>query len=94
MRDPDAWNAAMTEGTLAKFELTFFRPIWPVRLLPRWLLTPIWDPKIFHVLQPRPSYRLASLQAWQSTIWQSGVLSRAVREAIAVAVSTANRCLY
>ena len=55
---------------------------------------PLSDPKIFAVLKPRPAYQFAVIDAWRRMMWRPGGLSRRTREAIAVAVSIANQCLY
>ena len=55
---------------------------------------PLRDPKIFAVLKPRPIYRFAAIDAWRRMMWRPGGLPRRTREAIAVAVSIANQCLY
>ncbi len=94
MSDTDSCDIRTAEGTPAWYELMSFHRTWLGRLIPRWLLTPVWDPKIFRVLQSRPAYLLSSIEAWQSTVWQAGALTKATREAIAVAVSTANQCVY
>ena len=55
---------------------------------------PLRDPKIFAVLKRRPAYQFAAIDAWRRMMWRPGGLPRRTREAIAVAVSIANQCLY
>jgi Carboxymuconolactone decarboxylase family len=54
----------------------------------------IWtDPSIVATFGCRPGYLAAFKEAWLSLLW--GVPERRkLREAVAVAVSTANRCHY
>jgi alkylhydroperoxidase/carboxymuconolactone decarboxylase family protein YurZ len=54
----------------------------------------IWDPKIIRVFEPRSAYRSAAIEVWETTLLRPGTLSAATREAIAVAVSIANQCVY
>ena len=56
--------------------------------------TAIYDPKIFHVMKPSKAARFAGIDGWIRMMWQGAELPRWVREAIAVAVSTANSCDY
>jgi alkylhydroperoxidase family enzyme len=64
------------------------------RLLAQLFGKALRDPKIFDVLKPRPRYRFAAIDAWRSAMWHPGGLTRRTREAIAVAVSLANQCVY
>ena len=64
------------------------------RLSRRYIGGALRDPRIFAVLAPRPAYHQAAFAAWRGAMWHSGGLRRRTREAIAVAVSIANHCVY
>lgn len=86
--------ATSSRGLPDWYESASLQPNWIGRLLPRFLLTPIRDPKIIRVLESRPAYRRASVGGWESTLLRPRSLPAATREAIAVAVSIANQCVY
>lgn len=64
-----------------------------VSLLPKFMLRPLYHPKVFQVLEPCPAYHQASVKAWYLAMYD-GPLGRELKEAIAVAVSAANQCPY
>ena len=67
---------------------------WIGKAVTPFLGSPLSDPKIFNVLKPCPAYQFAAIDAWRRSMWHDGGLERRTREAIAVAVSAANQCLY
>ena len=76
------------------YRARFIKPSWFGRILAPFFGAPLSDPKIFAVLKNRPDYQFAASDAWRRAMWHQGGLPRRTREAIAVAVSTANQCLY
>lgn len=63
-------------------------------LIPKSAAGALYDPKIFDVLKPRAAYQFVAMDAWIRMMWRPGGLPRWMREAIAVAVSIANQCVY
>ena len=54
----------------------------------------IWThPSIIATFRPRPAYLRAFKNTWLSLLW-ADPRRRRLREAVAVAVSAANRCVY
>lgn len=72
----------------------FFRFTWLSNFLAFLVGSPLGNPKIFATLKNCPAYQYAAIDAWRRAMWHTGGLPRRTREAIAVAVSTANQCLY
>ncbi|QEH32703.1 hypothetical protein OJF2_11820 [Aquisphaera giovannonii] len=55
----------------------------------------IWtQPNIARTFRCRPAYQASFKKAWLSLMWGGEVERRRLREAIAVAISSANRCFY
>lgn len=55
----------------------------------------IWThPHIARTFRPRPAYLASFKKTWLSLLWGGAARRRQLREAIAVAVSAANQCLY
>ena len=74
-------------------EPTLPRPSGWLSLLPKFMLGPLYHPKVFQILEPCPAYHQASVHAWYLAMYH-GPLRREFKEAIAVAVSAANQCSY
>ena len=51
-------------------------------------------PNIAQTFRCRPTYLASFKNAWLSLMWGGDARQRRLREAIAVAVSAANQCLY
>jgi alkylhydroperoxidase family enzyme len=71
-----------------------FKPTKLGRVLGSVFGAPLQNPRIFAVLESRKAYKYAAIDAWRRAMWHTGGLERRTREAIAVAVSSANHCLY
>lgn len=55
----------------------------------------IWTrPSIAQTFQCRPTYQASFKKTWLSLMWGGAARTRRLREAIAVAVSSANQCFY
>lgn len=55
----------------------------------------IWThPGIAQTFRSRPAYQASFKRTWLSLMWGGEADTRRMREAIAVAVSAANQCLY
>ncbi len=55
----------------------------------------IWThPSIAQTFRCRPAYQVSFKKTWLSLLWGGDPARRRLREAIAVAVSAANQCLY
>lgn len=72
----------------------FFRYSLLGKILTPFVGSPLGNPKIFNALRDCSAYQFAAIDAWRRAMWHAGGLQRRTREAIAVAVSTANQCLY
>jgi hypothetical protein len=55
----------------------------------------IWThPNILKTFRCRPKYQASFKKTWLSLMWGGEPGTRRLRESIAVAISTANRCFY
>jgi hypothetical protein len=55
----------------------------------------IWThPNIAQTFRSRPAYLASFKKTWLSLMWGGDASDRRLREAIAVAVSAANQCVY
>lgn len=55
----------------------------------------VWThPSILATFRCRPAYQASFKKTWLALLWGGEVETRRLREAIAVAVSVANRCSY
>ena len=55
----------------------------------------IWThPNIAQSLRCRPTYQASFKKSWLSLMWGGEAETRRLREAVAVAISAANQCLY
>ena len=55
----------------------------------------IWThPNIAQTFRCRPAYQESFKKTWLSLMWGGEAGNRRLRESVAVAVSTANQCLY
>lgn len=55
----------------------------------------IWThPHISQTFRSRPAYQVAFKKTWLSLLWGGEAKTRQLREALAVAISAANQCLY
>ncbi len=55
----------------------------------------VWThPNIAQTFRCRPTYHASFKRAWLSLMWGGEAQRRRLREAVAVAISSANRCFY
>ena len=91
----DGIATAKTRDELAKwYQSRIVKNSWLGKFLRIFFGAPLTNPKIFEALQGCPDYQVAAVDAWRRAMWHTGGLQRRTREAIAVAVSIANQCLY
>ncbi|MEQ1828518.1 MAG: carboxymuconolactone decarboxylase family protein [Pirellula sp.] len=96
MNPRESYNAPITIPSNVDqwYHQRFMRNSWIGNMLTPIIGSPLGNPKIFNALRGCPAYQFAAIDAWRRSMWHAGGLPRRTREAIAVAVSVANQCLY